>query len=247
MRDGNHDENKRFYKRVVARIDSQFTVPDDLCFILVQHAFTPSLDFFSSINHRIAAVIPKGSSARSNPDVVAQLKRLLPGRVYDNITRDALRDTVAARHLLKHATQGRTFAILEYGAYFAPSAVTIGRDDTLADKFVGIVEGTENGIKGSDDGETPGYRAAIEQLNRPVVSKSRSAIKHIMDLQIGPAIVSNTERLLMASIGCRLTQWSFSIPEVVFCPANPNCCARSRTMHYWFSAHLATLKQASLN
>lgn len=164
----------------------------------------PSLNFFESIENKIAAIIPKSSSAKSNPDIVCKLKKRFPDKVYDQVTRSALQNSDYAVDFLKGVTCGRPFAILEYGGYFAPAAQAISHDATLRKTLKGFVEGTENGIRGSDDNNTMGYHQIAAGLHHPVVSKSRSRIKSIMDIEIGPAIVQATEAIIRRNLGCSL-------------------------------------------
>ena len=72
---------------------------------------------------------------------------------------------------------------------------------------MGVVEGTENGIKGSADGKTIGYSAVANHAACPIMSKSRSNIKHIMDIEIGPAIIDATDKILCKSLGRKLKHW----------------------------------------
>ncbi len=197
----------RFYEKTVATIEALYPAPQDLCFVCVQHAFLPTLKFLSAIDDQVAAIVPKGSSSKCNPDVVAQFSERFGGRMHGNITRAALADPAFAVAWLRRVTQGRPFAILEYGGYFAPAATAISRDPDLGPRLVGFVEGTENGIKGSDDGGTPGYQSVVSQLHHPVVSKSRSRIKAIMDIEIGPAIVYATDTIFRRNLGCSLRHW----------------------------------------
>ncbi|OED37364.1 hypothetical protein AB833_24115 [Chromatiales bacterium (ex Bugula neritina AB1)] len=197
----------RYYNNTVAAIEKAHSTPGDLCFIFVQHAFLPSLTFFSSIDRQVAAVVPKGSSAKSNPEVVQQLKARYGDRVYSDITRSRLADVEYTVKWLQQVALGRPFAILEYGGYFAPAAAAISNDPVLGRQLVGFVEGTENGIKGSDDGKTPGYRDVAHRLRHPVISKSRSRIKSIMDLEIGSAIVYATDGIFRRNLGCSLKYW----------------------------------------
>ncbi len=205
----NHESHthRQFYHLTIEKINRALNPPEDLCFIYVQHAFSPCINHLSCVGDRLAAVIPKGSSSKGNPEVVEQLNQLFPGRVLSDVTRRHLTDTSYAVQLVKEVTKGRPFAILEYGAYFAPAAARIASDRYLGPKLAGFVEGTENGIKGSDDGNTPGYRHVVNEVNRPIVSKARSMIKNIMDLEIGPAIVESSDNLLRKTLGCRLQHW----------------------------------------
>lgn len=204
----------RFYQASIQRIHKELSTPNDLCFVYVQHAFLPYLDYLKHVDARMAAIIPKGSSASANPRVVSNLRKQFGPRVLDDVTRTDLEDPAFAIHLLRNVTRGRPFAILEYGGYFAPAAQAIAQDPILGDKLVGIVEGTENGIKGSDDGRTLGYNSIADKLSCPVVSKSRSPIKHIMDMEIGPTIVYSSNQILARSLGCHLKNWVASIGVV---------------------------------
>lgn len=206
-----HFAHRRFYRNTVAAIEKETKPHPDLCFIFVQHAFLPSLDFFDAINNRIAAIIPKASSAKSNPHVVMQLKDKFGSRVHESLNRNKLADPLFTLDWLRRVTNDRPFAILEYGGYFAPTASMISTDTQLSSKLVGFVEGTENGIKGSDDGQTTGYRDVVSDINHPVISKSRSRIKNIMDIEIGPAIVYATDSIFRRNLGCSLKHWSNSI------------------------------------
>ncbi len=209
----NHDSytHRQFYESTIRRIHSALDLPDDLCFVYVQHAFSPCIEHLTCVEEQLAAIIPKGSSSKGNPQVVQRLQQLFPGRVLSHVTRTHLTDSAYAVQLLKDVTRGRPFAILEYGGYFAPAAARIAADRYLGPKLAGFVEGTENGIKGSDDGKTPGYLQVAAEVSRPILSKARSDIKHIMDLEIGPAIVESTDTLLRDALGCRLAHWRGNI------------------------------------
>lgn len=203
----NNFDPTRFYKESVKAINNTFDVPDDLCFVYVQHAFSPVITHFKCIEDRLAAVIPKGSSAKGNPHVVRSLESLFPQRVLSHVTRDHLRDINYTLKTLKDVTRGRPFAILEYGGYFAPAADAIANDRYLGPKLAGFVEGTENGIRGSDDGLTPGYKQVAAKVGKPIISKSKSGIKKIMDLEIGPAIVHSSKEIVQRYQGIQLKHW----------------------------------------
>lgn len=206
-----HFAHRRFYRNTREVIERETSPPEDLCFIFVQHAFLPCLDFFSAVNDKVAAIVPKASSAKSNPQVVQQLKQKFENRVYDDLNRHKLANPGFTLDWLNRVTDGRPFAILEYGGYFAPVASSISNDSTLGKQLVGFVEGTENGIKGSDDGKTIGYKDVASSIAHPVISKSRSRIKSIMDIEIGPAIVYATDSIFRRNLGCSLKHWSDSI------------------------------------
>jgi S-adenosylhomocysteine hydrolase len=206
-----HFAHQRFYRNTVAAIENTTRPHPDLCFVFVQHAFLPCLEFYQAVENRIAAIIPKGSSAKSNPHVVRLLKEKYGTKVHESINRQSLSDAEFTVEWLRRVTADRPFAILEYGGYFAPTAAAISNDASLSSRIVGFVEGTENGIKGSDDGQTTGYRNVIDQIAHPVISKSRSRIKNIMDIEIGPAIVYATDSIFRRNLGCSLKHWSNSI------------------------------------
>ncbi len=199
-----YKSHSRFYHRTLSRIEQNYITPKDTCFVFVQHSFLPSLNFFESIENKIGAIIPKRSSAKSNPEIVSLLKNRFPGKVHDQVTRSTLQNNDYAVDFLKNVTTGRPFAILEYGGYFAPAAQAISNDAVLRKTLKGFVEGTENGIRGSDDNNTIGYQEIAARLNHPVVSKSRSRIKSIMDIEIGPAIVQATDTIIRRNLGCSL-------------------------------------------
>ena len=203
MKEPNEHDDKRltFYKRTIARVNEACKTSDDLCFVYVQHAFSPLITHISCLQDRMAALITKASSSKSNWRVVQQLEQEFPRRIYADINRSHLRNTDFTLNLLKHVTNGRPFAILEYGGYFAPSAEAIANDPELGPKLVGFVEGTENGIKGADDGSTIGYQQVAHKINKPIISKSKSRIKMIMDRDIGPAIVESCNNILRDSAG----------------------------------------------
>ena len=207
MQENEYLVNRRYYKSTVDHINSSLLPPKDLCFVLVQHAFLPSIDFYHCIESKLAAIILKGSSARQNPSVVAQLKRHYGPRVLESVTRRDLEYSAYTIKLLKKATRGKPFVILEYGAYFAPTISAVCNDPFLGPKLMGVVEGTENGIKGSADGKTIGYSAVANHAACPIMSKSRSNIKHIMDIEIGPAIIDATDKILCKSLGRKLKHW----------------------------------------
>ena len=199
--------NRRYYKNTIDLINQSLATPKDLCFVLVQHAFLPSIDFYHCIESKLASVILKGSSAKQNPSVVDSLKQRYGSRVQDCVKRSDLEDSAFTINLLKNATRGKPFVILEYGAYFAPTITAVCNDPLLGPKLMGVVEGTENGVKGSTDGKTPGYAAVANRAACPIISKSRSNIKHIMDIEIGPAIVDAADNILCNNLGRKLKHW----------------------------------------
>jgi len=201
MNNQDQDKHVEFYQRSIELIDEAYGTPDEMCFIYVQHAFAPLITHLSCIGDRLACLIPKGSSSKSNREVVKELEVHFPGKVYNDIKREHLRDTDFTLSFLKKVTQGRPFAILEYGAYFAPSAQAIAKDPDLGPRLVGFVEGTENGIRGADDKSTIGYQHVAHDIPKPILSKSKSRIKQIMDQDIGPAIVESCNNILMRSLG----------------------------------------------
>jgi len=205
---------RRYYERTIERINRTLDVSGDLCFVFVQHAFLPSIDFYNSIEKRIAAIILKGSSSAQNPSVVAKLKSKYGPRVLDNVGRSDLNNSHISLNILRQTTQGRPFVILEYGAYFAPVISYIHKDPLLASNLMGVVEGTTNGIEGSTDGKTTGYKAVARLAPCPIISKSRSKIKRIMDIEIGPAIIHSSDRIISKTLGRKLKHWRSTIGVV---------------------------------
>lgn len=193
------DRNVEFYDQTIAQLNELCDTSDELCFVYVQHAFLSLIPHLDCLGDRFAALIPKGSSAMGNRAVVKQLEARFPGKIIGDVNRAHLRNQDFTLNLLKKVTQGRSFAILEYGAYFAPSAEAIANDPDLGPRLVGFVEGTENGIKGADDGSTMGYEDVVSAVSKPIVSKSRSRIKSIMDRDIGPAIVESCNKIVRHS------------------------------------------------
>ncbi len=196
-----------FYNQSITRIHNRYSIPRDLCFIYVQHAFSPLETHIECLGGRFAGLIPKGSSARSNPSVVKRLETRFPGKIFTGASRQKLKSSEYAIRLLKDITKGQRFAILEYGGYFAASAQAICNDSQLGTRLVGFVEGTENGIKGSDDGNTVGYQEVARHIDKPIISKSRSRIKQIMDRDIGPAIVESCNGILQRSTEKGINDW----------------------------------------
>ena len=196
-------KREQFYTNSLNALRQSIDAPDDLKFVMVQHAFEPVIDLYNALDDHIAAIIPKASSSRSNPEVVQRMKEKFPNRVFDNISRKELQNSDFAIQFLREVTQGHPFVIVEYGAYFAPAAHAISNDPLLAPKLKGFIEGTENGVKGSDDGAV-GYEQVVGSLDHWVVSKSRSRIKGIMDMEIGPAILYATDRIFRDTFGLSL-------------------------------------------
>lgn len=190
------DQHVDFYNQTIARVDDTCNTSEELCFVYVQHAFSTLIPHLNCLGDRFAALLPKSSSAKSNRGVVKELETHFPGKVFDNIHRGHLRNEAFTLNLLKKVTRGRPFAILEYGGYFAPCAEAINNDPDLGPRLMGFVEGTENGIKGADDSSTIGYQHVAHKLSKPIVSKSKSRIKLIMDADIGPAILESCNDIL---------------------------------------------------
>ncbi len=196
-------KREQFYTNTLKSLKNSINAPEDLKLVMVQHAFAPIIDLYSALDDQIAAIIPKASSSTSNPQVVERMKEKFPGRVFDSISRKELQNSDFAIQFLREVTKGHPFVIVEYGAYFAPAAHAISNDPILASKLKGFVEGTENGIKGSDDGAV-GYEQVVASLDHWVISKSRSRIKGIMDMEIGPAILYATDRIFRDTFGLSL-------------------------------------------
>jgi len=190
------DKHIDFYNQTISHVDKLCGTSDELCFVYVQHAFLSLIPHMDCLGDRLAALIPKASSSMGNRDVVKQLEARFPGKIFGDVNRAQLRNQNFTLSLLKNVTRGRPFAILEYGGYFAPSAEAIANDPDLGPRLAGFVEGTENGIKGADDGLTIGYQNVVNKVSKPVVSKSRSRIKLIMDRDIGPAIVESCNNIV---------------------------------------------------
>lgn len=199
-------KREQFYTNTLKALKHAINTPEDLKLVMVQHAFAPVIDLYNALDDQIAAIIPKASSSHSNPDVVKRMQDQFPGRVFNNISRKELQNPDFAIQFLRQVTKGHPFVIVEYGAYFAPAAQAISNDPILAPKLRGFVEGTENGIKGSDDGAV-GYEQVVPGLDHWVISKSRSRIKGIMDMEIGPAILYATDRIFRDTFGLSLKHY----------------------------------------
>lgn len=151
--------------------------------LLITHLLPTSIDYIKCLSG-IFDIDVIGIPYSSTEEVVKKLKCLLPrvrvtlpGSIYE-IPEKAL------AIMSRFESHQQQFIIQEVGGYLAEYAKTLNGYS----KLLGIVEDTNNGHWK--------YESITHQLSFPVISISKSPIKAIEDIQIGPAVAFSVERLL---------------------------------------------------
>lgn len=174
-----------------------------LCVVI--HAFDnifPFLDTLSRHFH-LGAVIFKGSKEVHQQVVKAVLMRGLPAR--PDLSRGALKRPetllellreINAKHDVEHLIN------LDYGGYFSYHHEMLSAHSIWKGKYLGVVEGTENGHQRYEELFQTLRDENRSLLVKPVISSARSLTKDCYDAHIGLSIVEGSEYALSHS-SCR--------------------------------------------
>lgn len=150
--------------------------------ILVTHLLPDRPNFIQALEKvmEIGLIIPKPKTIQ--PDVLNQLKKY----PIFQITRDKLKQKDIAIKLIRKYVGDSPFIIADIGGYFAAPALDIKKE--FKDRFLGIVEDTENGFQK--------YLTLKENLSFPVYSVARSPLKLPEDTLVGYSTVFSAETIL---------------------------------------------------
>lgn len=150
--------------------------------IIVAHIIPDMVDFLDSLSKflDIVAVIPKPNSIHKR--TYDYLKRQYP---FWTITKDDLR--IKQTEIVKQLDGliDDKFLIVDIGWYFSTIAATLS--DRYGDRFLGIIEDTENGLQKYEKSNNFSY---------PFVSVARSILKESEDFLVWESIVFSTEFIL---------------------------------------------------
>ena len=127
----------------------------------------------------LECIIPKKNS------INGELLDYYPKEKIFSVTRDDLKSIDAIENILEKIPRENNLVILDIGGYFSAIANDIKK--ILGERFLGIIEDTENG-----------HQKYLSQhsLECPVVSVARSPLKSNEDHLVGQAVVFSTESLL---------------------------------------------------
>lgn len=164
---------------------------EKISLIVVQHVVPNTLPFFRSINKafHVACVIPKPKSINSaTMDFLEQSDDRLK---IMHITRKQSSDQgFLKEHVFTLVPDENKVVILDVGGYFSEAIDVIY--EWFGDRFIGIVEDTENGHQK--------YQSALDKKNNklpfPIFSVARSPLKEPEDYLVGQSIVYSIERIL---------------------------------------------------
>lgn len=183
------------FTHVSSKIDSLFTSnPQDyfeylvgrdakeISVFAVAHIIPSSEEFILSLknNFNLIGIVPKPKSINHSTH-----KRLLENGV--SILKEISRDTILnkSEEILSLLSGHKKIALVDIGGYFAPIEKKLYKE--LGEKFLGIIEDTENGHQKYEKNE----------LNdRRLLSVARSPLKNYEDQLVGHGIGHATETLL---------------------------------------------------
>lgn len=150
--------------------------------IIITHLLGDRPPFLAGVGKvaPIAVLLPKPKSIDRGTRT-----RLDPAITVRELRRDLLHSSGYAIELIDQSTQGEPFVILDIGGYFAPLLSEL--TTTYDDRFVGVVEDTENGLQ---------KYSALDAVPVPVISVARSPLKNAEDYLVGQSIVFSVEALL---------------------------------------------------
>lgn len=162
--------------------------------IVVQHVVPNTIPFFKFLNSKFnfKALVPKPNSIDgSTLDFLSQMEDKIP---IMHATRSQINDErFLKEQFLNSVADDEYLIILDVGGYFSQSIEDI--HNHLGDRFLGIIEDTENGHQK--------YQSIVDKMlvhkkksPVPILSVARSPLKEPEDFLVGKSIVYSTERVL---------------------------------------------------
>jgi len=136
--------------------------------------YIKTLDKYFSLEY----IIPKPKSINK------KLLKYFPKKKILNLTRDGINNTDDFLSKLNKIPKNNKIILLDIGGYFSQIGNRIKK--RFGNKFIGIIEDTENGHK----------RYLNQKLEYPVISVARSLLKKNEDYLVGQAVVFSAEALL---------------------------------------------------
>ena len=182
-----------FFKKVISN-KKQNSSFEKIALIVINH-IVPTLPPFLNalatmdVNVRVAVVIPKGSY--HNSGIFNEIKKKY--EIANEVTRDYLaEEDNACEFVKKYIKADEKFLIIDIGGYFAAPLARLCK--AFEEKFVGIVEDTENGHQK--------YIASLLKSKKenypicPIVSVARCELKETEDYNVGKSIVEGAGIIL---------------------------------------------------
>lgn len=177
----------KFFKEVIA---TKSSIEDrDIVFIIINHVVPTLPPFLRAIERigKIAVVIPKQS--HRDEAVFAEIQKNYT-MADSHVTREWLaQENHAVEFIGSYVKADENFLIIDIGGYFASPLPKISRE--LKEKFIGIVEDTENGHQK--------YEKILREVGSPLcplASVARCALKETEDYNVGKSIVEGAGIIL---------------------------------------------------
>jgi len=184
-----------FFSNLISELGAQ-TATDTVA-VCVAHVLPTSPPFLQSISEicPIAVLVPKPKS--QDKHAVSWARKNLKCTVLEAYreTRDSTtesQDEFLARLIKLLQTpklKSKKVVFIDIGGYFAPLLPAL--DQTLGDRFLGVMEGTENGAQEYDRLYPPAIKPPA-----PIVTVARSPLKLPEDYLVGSSIVFSIESIL---------------------------------------------------
>lgn len=150
--------------------------------VVITHLVNGRELFIDALNEvvEVGVIIPKPSSINQ-----ATLQKVSSRYRVERFSRHELSNLQTAERVLNDASTVAPLVVLDIGGYFAPAADSLKL--ALGERFLGIVEDTENGHQKYQTHDTQSV---------PVFSAARSPLKETEDHLVGESIVHSAEHLL---------------------------------------------------
>jgi adenosylhomocysteinase len=172
------EKARRFFSRVVgSRTPGTRPAAVVVTHLLPDRPFL--IEAISSLAN-IGALLPKPKTS----DIMVQgwLQHKVP---IFNLRRSTFNDPTSAVSFLRETIGDQNFVLIDIGGYFAQCALAI--HDEFGDRFLGVIEDTENGVQKYE---------AVELPPVPVIHVARSPLKNPEDFLVGQSIVFSVEAIL---------------------------------------------------
>ncbi len=157
------------------------TVNQNIDIILVTHLLPDRPAFLKALSKigKVVAIIPKPKSI--NKETLHIIKKRYP---IINFTREDMNNSKKIIRFIKKVTK-RKFIILDIGGYFSYTFNDIAKH--FGDKFIGVVEDTENGVQKYE---------SLKELKKPIFSVARSPLKYAEDILVAYSTVYSADTIL---------------------------------------------------
>ncbi|MEK6952830.1 MAG: NAD(P)-dependent oxidoreductase [Nanoarchaeota archaeon] len=153
----------------------------EISVIVVLHLLDTGVPYINIIQKyfSLECIIPKQKSINANFLRFYKKERIC------NLSREQLKDFNSIKNILQKIPQQNKLIILDIGGYFS----NIGNDikDYLGNRFLGIIEDTENGHQ---------KYAIQDKINYPIISVARSPLKENEDYLVGQSVVFSADAIL---------------------------------------------------